>query len=130
MSSGEGSVKKWASGGDLPLVVLTTRPLPARRALLNEAQIMAYIAARWEVETAITKFDGALFDTMDLMRRTDLFLGMHGAGWTNALFLSKVRLKREPRRFARSDMPSTSHSPVVFVMRSALFGCVECSEFV
>ena len=40
----------------------------------------------------ITHFAGALFDSMDLMQRSDVFIGMHGAGWTNALFLSKVTL--------------------------------------
>ena len=86
------SAKKWVSGGDLPRVTLATRALPASRALLNEAQIMAYITARWDVETVATTFDGALFDSMNLMRHSDVFLGMHGAGWTNSLFLSKASL--------------------------------------
>ena len=84
---------KWASGNSLPRVTLATRALPASRALMNEAQIMAYITARWEVETVSTTFEGALYDSMDLMRRTDLFLGMHGAGWTNTLFLSEVCIR-------------------------------------
>lgn len=74
----------------MPRVTLATRALPASRALLNEAQIMAYITARWDVDVVTTTFNGTLYDSMDLMQHTDIFLGMHGAGWTNALFLSKV----------------------------------------
>ena len=54
---------------------------------------MAYIASRWDVEVVRTKFDGELFDSMDLMRHTDVFLGMHEAGWTNTSFLSEVKLR-------------------------------------
>lgn len=39
----------------------------------------------------MTNFSGWLFDTVDLMQRTDLFLGMHGAGMTNVYFLPEVR---------------------------------------
>ena len=74
-------------------MTLASRALPASRALLNEAQIMAYIAARWEVDVATANFEGALFDSMDLMRRSDVFLGMHGAGWANALFLPTVSVR-------------------------------------
>ena len=85
------SMSRWASGRSLPQITLASRALPASRALLNEAQIMTYIAARWEVEVATTSFKGALFDSMNLMRHSDMFIGMHGAGWTNTLFLPSVR---------------------------------------
>ena len=57
---------------------------------MNEAQIVAYILARWDVEFTSTRFDMHISDSMDLMRHTDVFIGMHGAGWTNSLFLSQV----------------------------------------
>lgn len=85
------SLKKWASGTRVPRVTLATRAPLASRALMNEAQIVAYINARWDVEVVTTTFKGTLYDSMDLMQHTDVFLGMHGAGWTNALFLSQVR---------------------------------------
>ena len=84
------SSKKWASGTKVHRVTLATRALPASRALMNEPQIVAYINARWDVEVVTTTFKGTLYDSMDLMQHTDIFLGMHGAGWTNALFLSQV----------------------------------------
>jgi hypothetical protein len=32
-----------------------------------------------------------LLEVMELMGHTDVLLGMHGAAWTNALFLKRVR---------------------------------------
>ena len=88
LSSSTGT--KWKSGQDRLLLTLATRALPASRAVLNEAQMVAYIAARWDVEVSLTRFDMHIADSMDLMRRTDVFIGVHGAGWTNSLFLSQV----------------------------------------
>ena len=85
-----GAGAKWKSGGDRPLLTLATRALPSSRAVINEAQMVAYIAARWDVDVTSTKFDTHISDSMDLMRRTDVFIGMHGAGWTNSMFLSQV----------------------------------------
>ena len=39
----------------------------------------------------MTTFAAPLWDTMQLVRGTDVFLGMHGAGFTNLLWLSRVR---------------------------------------
>ena len=36
-------------------------------------------------------FDGPLWETVRLVRGTDVFLGMHGAGFTNVLWLRQVR---------------------------------------
>ena len=43
------------------------------------------------MDLVLTTFNGSLWETMQLMQSTDLFLGMHGAGFTNTLFLPKVR---------------------------------------
>jgi len=47
---------------------------------------------RYDVDLVLTTFDGSLWETMRLMQSTDLFMGMHGAGFTNTLFLPKVSL--------------------------------------
>lgn len=44
------------------------------------------------MELVVTKFDGTLWDTMQLMHSTDVFVGMHGAGMTNLLWIRKVCL--------------------------------------
>ena len=46
---------------------------------------------RYDVDLVLTNFDESLWETMQLMQSTDLFMGMHGAGFTNTLFLPKVR---------------------------------------
>ena len=38
---------------------------------------------RYDVELVLTTFDGSMYDTIKLMRCTELFMGMHGAGFTN-----------------------------------------------
>ena len=52
---------------------------------------------RYDVDLVLTTFDGSLWETMRLMQSTDLFMGMHGAGFTNTLFLPKVRLSSTER---------------------------------
>ena len=52
---------------------------------------MAYGRDRYDVELVVAAFDGPLWETMQLVHRTDLLLGMHGAGLTNMMFLSNVR---------------------------------------
>jgi hypothetical protein len=49
-----------------------------------------FIQANWEVDVVVTDFSGWLFDTVDLMQRSDVLLGMHGAGMTNVYFLPEV----------------------------------------
>jgi len=45
------------------------------------------------VDLVLTKFaDEDMYDTMKLMQSTDLFMGMHGAGFTNLLFMPPVRI--------------------------------------
>ena len=38
-------------------------------------------------------FNGTLWDTMQLVAGTDVFIGMHGAGFTNLLWLRQVSTK-------------------------------------
>ena len=62
---------------------------------------------RHDVDLVLTDFDGSLWETMRLMQTTDLLLGMHGAGFTNAMFLPKVRtatwqLETSKRRTGKS----------------------------
>jgi len=59
------------------------------RCAANEADILAYLLLRYNVTVRVTSFDEPLTETMDLMNSTDILLGMHGAGWTNALFLKR-----------------------------------------
>ena len=50
----------------------------------------------YEVDLVLTKFDADdMYDTMKLVQSTDLFMGMHGAGFTNLLFMNPVRRRRE-----------------------------------
>ena len=48
---------------------------------------------RYDVDLVLTKFEGSMYDTMKLMATTDLFMGMHGAGFTNVLYLPQVRFR-------------------------------------
>ena len=52
---------------------------PATRALLNEADLVSFVEAHWEAAVVSTMFQQSLFETMELMAHTDVFLGMHGA---------------------------------------------------
>ncbi len=42
------------------------------------------------MELVVAAFDGPLWETVRLVRGTDVFLGMHGAGFTNVLWLRQV----------------------------------------
>lgn len=70
---------QWHSGKELPQVTLASRMVPATRALLNEVDLVAFVEAHWEAAVVSTTFQQSLFETMELMARTDVFLGMHGA---------------------------------------------------
>ena len=48
----------------------------------------------YDVELVATTFDAPLWETVRLMRGTDVFLGMHGAGFTNVLWLRRVSAPR------------------------------------
>ena len=71
--------------------MIPTRTPPMKRAVLNEPELVAYIDATWQADIIITRFDGHLWESMELMRRADVLLGMHGAGMTNVMFMPQVR---------------------------------------
>jgi hypothetical protein len=58
-----------------------------RRCAVNEADILEWILSRYDVTVRVTTFDEPFLEMMDLMNSTDILMGMHGAGWTNGLFL-------------------------------------------
>ncbi len=65
--------------------------------LASELCVMISVSAcreRYDVDLVLTKFEGSMYDTMKLMATTDLFMGMHGAGFTNVLYLPPVRVRR------------------------------------
>ena len=45
----------------------------------------------YDVELVVTTFGAPLWETVRLVHGTDVFLGMHGAGFTNLLWLRQVR---------------------------------------
>jgi hypothetical protein len=59
------------------------------RGVLNEADVLHYILDHYDVTLKVTTYEEPLLAVMDLLGRADAVLGMHGAGWTNALFLKR-----------------------------------------
>ena len=59
------------------------------RGIVNEKDILAYILSRYDVTLRVTTFQEPLLQVMELLSHTDVLLGMHGAGWTNALFMKR-----------------------------------------
>ena len=57
---------------------------------MNEADLLEYILRRYDVRVRVTTFEEPMLETMQLMRSTDVLLGNHGAGWTNALFVNQA----------------------------------------
>lgn len=43
----------------------------------NEPELVAYIRRTWDVEVQATTFNGSLWDAIDRMHRTTVFVGMH-----------------------------------------------------
>ena len=69
-----------------PVVTLMRRN-SLRRCILNEADIVEYITSLYNVTLRVTMFDEPLHEVMALLKRTDVMIGMHSGGWTNAFFL-------------------------------------------
>lgn len=59
------------------------------RGVLNEQDILGYILSRYNVTLKVTTFEEPLLYVMDLLSASDVMFGMHGAGWTNALFIKR-----------------------------------------
>ena len=58
-----------------------------KRCIINESDLIEYILSLYNVTVRISTFSESFLDVMDLMNTTDVLIGMHGQGWTNALFL-------------------------------------------
>lgn len=71
-----------------PVVTYTSRNFFSR-GVLNEADVLAYILTRYNVTLRVTTFEEPLLEVMELLSRSDVMFGMHGAGWTNALFVKR-----------------------------------------
>ena len=71
---------------DLPVVVYMSRNF-ASRGVLNEIDILRFVLSKYDVVLKDTTCQEPLHETMDLLSSSDVLLGMHGAGWTNLLFM-------------------------------------------
>lgn len=59
------------------------------RGIANEKDILTYILETYDVTLRVTTFQEPLLEVMDLLAHSDVLFGMHGAGWTNALFMKR-----------------------------------------
>lgn len=57
------------------------------RGVLNEHDILRYILANYNVTLRVTTFEEPLLEAMELLQHSDVVIGMHGAGWTNGMFV-------------------------------------------
>ena len=60
-----------------------------KRSVLNTHDILSYILTRYNVTLRVTSLQEPLPEVVDLMSSSDVVIGMHGAGWTNGLFLKR-----------------------------------------
>ncbi len=89
------STKKWFDKAAVyhhesprPVVTYMSRNFFSR-GVLNEGDILAYVLARYNVTLRVTTFEEPLHLVMDSLSTTDVMFGMHGAGWTNGLFIKR-----------------------------------------
>jgi len=94
-SNNSRSTKKWFDKAAVyryetprPVVTYMSRNFFSR-GVLNEGDILAYVLARYNVTLRVTTFEEPLHLVMDSLSTTDVMFGMHGAGWTNGLFLKR-----------------------------------------
>jgi len=71
---------------DLPVVTYMSRNFFSR-GVINEAAILKYLISNYNVLLKVTTFQEPLGDVMDILSTSDVIFGMHGAGWTNLLFV-------------------------------------------
>ncbi|KAL4518915.1 hypothetical protein Ndes2437B_g04802 [Nannochloris sp. 'desiccata'] len=88
-----------------PVVTFMWR-MDFKRCAVNEADILTYLLLRYNVTVRVTTFSEPLMETMDLMNSTDILLGMHGAGWTNAIFLKRGAAAMQMHPYSWKD-PAT-----------------------
>lgn len=72
----------------LPVVTYMSRNFFAR-GVVNEKDILEYILSKYRVTLRVTTFQEPLLEVMELLAHSDVLFGMHGAGWTNALFMKR-----------------------------------------
>jgi hypothetical protein len=60
-----------------------------KRSVLNTHDVLSYVLKRYNVTLRVTSLQEPLPDVVDLMSTSDVVIGMHGAGWTNGLFLKR-----------------------------------------
>lgn len=67
--------------------------------------MLQYILMRYNVTLRMTTFEEPLPEVIKTMADTDVLIGMHGAGWTNALFLKQraAALQLMPYGFVLPD---------------------------
>jgi Glycosyltransferase 61 len=94
-NAASGALKKWFDKEAVyhhetprPVVTYMSRNFFSR-GVLNEGDILAYILARYNVTLRVTTFEEPLHLVMDSLSTTDVMFGMHGAGWTNGLFIKR-----------------------------------------
>jgi hypothetical protein len=73
---------------DLPVVTYMSRNFFSR-GIVNEVDILRYILSNYKVMLRVTTFQEPLLEVMELLSSSDVLFGMHGAGWTNALFMKR-----------------------------------------
>lgn len=59
------------------------------RGVLNERDLLEYVLTRYNVTLRVTTFEEPLLEVMEMLGSSDVMFGMHGAGWTNALFIKR-----------------------------------------
>ena len=60
-----------------------------KRSVFNAQDILAYTLLRYNVTVRVSIFAEPILEAMELLHSTDVLIGMHGAGWTNALFIKR-----------------------------------------
>lgn len=82
--------------GGLPSMLEKPRPVITyiwrdnyKRSVLNTHDILSYILLRYNVTLRVTTLQESVPEVMDALSHTDVVIGMHGAGWTNALFIKR-----------------------------------------
>jgi hypothetical protein len=76
-----------------------------KRSVLNTHDVLSYILLRYNVTLRVTSLQEPLPEIVRLMSSSDVVIGMHGAGWTNGLFLKRgaTSLQLIPYGWVKSD---------------------------
>jgi hypothetical protein len=76
-----------------------------KRSVLNTHDLLSYILLRYNVTLKVTTLQEPLPEVINLLSNSDVVLGMHGAGWTNGLFIKRgaASLQLIPYGWIKSD---------------------------